>query len=359
MSLYKRPGSTRWWCKFVVNGRLIRQSTGTADPLKAAEYEAKLHASIYDQTRLGIKPMYSWNDAVTRYVSEHTDKTLSTRQNEIRGLQWLHKYLSGVSLQAIDRDLLDKIIKAKQQEGVKPRTVNAVINLIRVILRKAMLDWKWIDRLPKFRILQEPKRRVRFITREEWARLQAEMPPHLRRMATFAIETGVRRANVTGLRWSQVDLERRIVWYHADQMKARKAHPCPLTNGAVLILREAAEAQSAEKEKYKNADLDHVFTFRGKTVRQTGSTAWENACMRAGIQNFRFHDLRHTWASWHIQDGTPLHVLQELGGWETPEMVQKYAHLSVDHLAGYVQKRDALRPVDNTILGTGTKNAGS
>nr|WP_305080254.1 tyrosine-type recombinase/integrase [Methylococcus sp. Mc7] len=57
---------------------------------------------------------------------------------------------------------------------------------------------------------------------------------------------------------------------------------------------------------------------------------------RAGIENFRWHDLRHTWASWHVQGGTPLHVLQELGGWESVEMVKRYAHLSGEHLAQYV-----------------------
>lgn len=57
--------------------------------------------------------------------------------------------------------------------------------------------------------------------------------------------------------------------------------------------------------------------------------------MRAGIENFRWHDLRHTWASWHVQSGTPLNVLQELGGWESVEMVQRYAHLGRSHLAAY------------------------
>ncbi|OFZ67423.1 MAG: hypothetical protein A2V79_05905 [Betaproteobacteria bacterium RBG_16_56_24] len=71
-----------------------------------------------------------------------------------------------------------------------------------------------------------------------------------------------------------------------------------------------------------------------------------------GIENFRWHDLRHTWASWHIQEGTPQHVLQELGGWSTPEMVQKYAHLSADHLAPYADRLCALRVVDVPENGT-------
>jgi integrase len=69
------------------------------------------------------------------------------------------------------------------------------------------------------------------------------------------------------------------------------------------------------------------------------STLWPGAALkRAGIEDFRWHDLRHTWASWHVQAGTPSHALQELGGWEYAEMVRKYAHLSSDHLAEYADR---------------------
>jgi site-specific recombinase XerD len=67
--------------------------------------------------------------------------------------------------------------------------------------------------------------------------------------------------------------------------------------------------------------------------------------VRAGITDFRWHDLRHTWASWHIQQGTPLHVLQELGGWSDIRMVQRYAHLSTDHLAVYAERLSQLRVI--------------
>ena len=70
-------------------------------------------------------------------------------------------------------------------------------------------------------------------------------------------------------------------------------------------------------------------------MEQVSTKAWYKALKRAGIDDFRWHDLRHTWASWHIQNGTPLHALQELGGWETASMVRRYAHLAADHLAAY------------------------
>ncbi|WP_367025438.1 site-specific integrase [Methylococcus sp. ANG] len=187
----------------------------------------------------------------------------------------------------------------------------------------------------KVRLLPEPSRRVRWITPEEARRLLEELPAHLSAMARFSLERGLRRANVTGLQWSQVDLVRRCAWIHPDQAKARKAIAVPLSNGAVVVIRE-------QEGKHPT----HVFTYQGKPIQEVNTKAWRNALKRAGIEDFRWHDLRHTWASWHVQAGTPLHALQELGGWETVDMVRRYAHLSSEHLAGYVDRVSGLRVVE-------------
>src|SRR5665647_3154931 len=101
-------------------------------------------------------------------------------------------------------------------------------------------------------------------------------------------------------------------------------------------------------------------TFKGNPVHQVNTKAWHKVLKRLGIENFRWHDSRHTWASWHIQEGTPLHVLQELGGWSTPDMVQKYAHLSSEHLAQWVDRRPTvvpeIEPKVTTFLATEKEN---
>jgi integrase len=77
-----------------------------------------------------------------------------------------------------------------------------------------------------------------------------------------------------------------------------------------------------------------VFVVRNRPTDEV----WKRALKEAGIKDFRWHDLRHTWASWHVQNGTPLHDLQELGGWESVEMVRRYAHLTPGHLAKHAAK---------------------
>jgi integrase len=84
-----------------------------------------------------------------------------------------------------------------------------------------------------------------------------------------------------------------------------------------------------------------VFTYEGQPIRQVSTRAWYHALRRAGIEDFRWHDLRHTWASWHVQGGTPLFALQELAGWETEKMVRRYAHLAAEHLAVYVSNTES------------------
>jgi len=248
-------------------------------------------------------------------------------------LRWIDIYLRGRKLSGITRDDIDTITRNRISEGVTNATANRTLAVIRSILIKACNDWEWIDRHPKIKLLPEPKRRIRWLTQDEASRLISELPPHLAAMARFSLETCLRQANVTGLTWQQVDLDRQCAWIHPDQAKAKKAIPVPLSSAAVSIIKEQAG---------KNKEF--IFTYNGNRVIQVSTAAWYKALERAGIKDFRWHDLRRTWASWHVMNGTPLNVLQELGGWESPEMVKRYAHLSSQHLSQFavdMQKKNA------------------
>ena len=133
--------------------------------------------------------------------------------------------------------------------------------------------------------------------------------------------TGLRQKNVIRLEWDQVDLIRKHALIHADQAKGKKPIPVPLNSEAISILQQ----QQGKHEKF-------VFTYQNMPVMQCNTKAWHKALKRAKIDNFRWHDLLHTWASWHVQNGTSLQELQQLGGWSSFEMVLRYAHLSSDHL---------------------------
>src|SRR5581483_11189080 len=128
----------------------------------------------------------------------------------------------------INRDVVDRITQARLADGVSNASVNRLLQCVRVILRRSVNEWEWLDRAPKIRFLHEPTRRVRWLTRDQAEKLIEALPMHLRAMVRFSLETGLRKSNVTGLKWSQVDLVARKAWIHPDQAKARKAIAVPL-----------------------------------------------------------------------------------------------------------------------------------
>lgn len=280
-------------------------------------------------TKLENKPVYSWRDAVYRWLCENGSKrSIETDKVHFR---WLDLYLSGYQLHEITREVLDDIALKKESEGVTPTTVNRVMEIVRALLTKAHKEWEWLDKVPVIRMRQIENNRIRWLTVDEANRLLHELPPHLKDMAAFTLATGLRASNVTGLEWHNVDRVRRHAWIHPDQAKTKKAIPVPLNDNAIEVL----ESRYGIHPKF-------VFTYKGNQIGQCNTRAWSNALKRAGIEQFRWHDLRHTWASWHVQNGTSLQELQQLGGWSSFDMVLRYAHLSGDLLRNAANRINSL-----------------
>jgi len=317
MSLQNRNGT--WWVDVrSPSGKRIRRTTQTSDRTLAQEYHDKLKHELWRIEKLGEKPRHRWQEAVVKWLAMTDDKR--DHLKDVGKLRWLDQHLGSLYLDEIDRDVIDKIAEIKKATGSRS-TANRYLALIRAVLRAAKDEWDWIDKVPKFRMSAEPKGRVRYLSREEADRLLAELPEHLEVMAAFTLCTGLRQRNVSYLRWDQVDLDRGVAWIFADQIKTKRALAVPLNATARKIL----VSQQGKHEEW-------CFVYQDKPVDRCSTKAWNNAKVRADIENFRWHDLRHTWASWHVQRGTSLYELQELGGWSSFEMVQRYAHLGADHL---------------------------
>jgi integrase len=317
---YLRKGSQNWWVKVRdEDGNVIRKSAGTTDRKAAEAYEAKIKVEVWQKTYMGMTPKHSWEEACGRYLEETQHK--KSRANDISHIRWLTQRLQGRTLDKIGSDTVGKLIKDRRSETCAPATVNRTMATLREILNKAAFEWDWIRKAPRIRMLPEPQRRIRWLTGDEATRLFAELPEHLAELVRFSLATGLREANATGLRWEQVDLKRKLAWVYADEAKGKQSVGVPLNKDAMdVLLRQVGKHRTI------------VFTYDGYPIRRAGGHAWRAALRRAGIVGFRWHDLRHTWATMHIQSGTPINVLQELGGWSSIDMVRKYAHLSQDQL---------------------------
>ena len=350
MAIYRPKNSSCWYVDIPIEGRRVRESTGTDDRKKAQEYHDRLKAQLWDQQRIGIKTRHTWREAVVRFIREAETAGKASLVNDRHALRWLDPYLGDKYVDEIDKELVHFIISERQKPYVKvyertgqkrecrpgADTINRFLTTFRAVLNRARDEWEWVDRVPKVKPLKGTKSRIRWISRADADRLIAKLPKHLAAMAEFSLQTGLRRANVTYLEWSQVDLARKTAWILGDQTKNGKALAVPLTDTAVEIL----ETRRGEHPRW-------VFAKAGKPVKQTSTQAWRQALLAAGIEDFRWHDLRHAWASWHVQNGTPLPVLQELGGWSSLKMVQRYAHLSGEHLRAWVGRPALQLVADN------------
>lgn len=306
MSLYK-IGET-YYVYIVHNGRRIRRSTGSADKQEAQRYHDELKAHLWNQPK---HSGHTLNDALKLWL-----KQSPRSRNEKNAITLLLSLYPNRPISEITgTDILD----ALADKG--PAHANRIASIVRAALNLA--KGRLVDTVPKIPKRKVPASRIRWLTYDEWQRLDRQLPPHLQAMARFAVSTGLRKSNVVNLKWRDVDLSRKLAWVHPDEAKAGKAISVPLSDMAM----DAIKSQSGKHQTY-------VFSYAGKKIGEI-KTGWHSALKRAGIENFKWHDLRHTWASWHVQNGTPLAVLKELGGWSDMSMVMRYSHLSPDHVKGW------------------------
>ncbi len=227
--------------------------------------------------------------------------------------------------------------KSRRKRPVMPATVNRELSILRHLLRLCE-EWGYIEKVPRIRLAPEPEGRLRFLAEDEIVRLLAACErsrnPYLSTIVTIALNTGMRKGEILGLEWDRVDFSRGVVL--AEKTKSGRRREVPMN-------RDVYDALS------KLPPVRERLLFRKRTGAAWGNirTAFERACQEAKLEEFHFHDLRHTCASWLIMKGRSLKEVQELLGHREFSMTLRYAHLSPDRL------RDAVASLE----GLGTKSA--
>jgi integrase len=348
MPVRRRRGSPYWQIRFQLAGREIRSSTRTTDRRQAEQLEEELRRRYWRQVKLGEK-QYTWDDAVERCQAEDRDKR--SWERTARALERLSRLLGGAPLREITRDNVLRIREIRRRQ-VAASTVNRELAVLRFVLNRCVTDWDMLDSAPKVPLFRLERIEPRWATREQVHALLELLPPHSRDMTILACATGLRRSNITGLEWSRIDVARCTAFIPATQAKGRRAIVVPLNADALAVLA-----------RWRGRHQRYVFVFRGRApIKQVSTRKWRECVTAVGLDGFRFHDLRHTWASWQVQAETPLSHLQELGGWASFDMVQRYAHLSPGHLKQYADRTllgDAPRTETGTLAASEKKGRAS
>jgi integrase len=337
MPIRKHPESGFWWVDVrAPGGERIRRSTGTRDKKNAQEYHDKLKAELWRVRMLGEQADHIFEEAAVRFLKQCAGQR--DYATKVRHVGYWREKLKGQPVRSLTADVIIEALPTHRTYDFRPTltltgsTKNRYLSTIRRILRLC-LDWGWVSKAPLLHMFHEPEVRVRWEPEATIvALLKALRLPWMREASLFAVATGMREDEILSLSWSQVDMARCHAWVTAQGAKSKRARAVPLNSDAMALLLQRAG---------KHPTL--VFTRPARSggqvrqISQVDSRDLLRACQAVGIKDFHFHDLRHTWASWHVQSGTPLMVLKELGGWETIEMVQKYAHLAPTHLASHAE----------------------
>ena len=278
---------------------------------------------------------HDWNTAVEKYLARRAKKTgddwVKYEKQEQGYLRRLGEALGGNPLLAdIDDDTVLDVVEALRK-GRKAATVNRHLVVLRRILRLGALSWGWYDRPPEVELLEEDTPDRRYLTKDEARRLIAECKGQLRDKVIVALGTGFRDANVKGLRWDWIDFTNRAITVPKDELKGKRGKRQPLT----IPMSDEVYAVLKKIHRRTSKHPELVFPYNGEIVHRNGTGAFRRARERAGVPWCKWHHLRHTWASWKIQDKVPPQFIQRMGGWTSPRMLGIYAHLDVEHMREY------------------------
>jgi integrase len=323
MPLYRRPGSPFWWVRI---GRKTRRSTGTEDRKQAEEFERVLTERLWRANKLGDRSAVSWSEVSARWLNG--SKRKKGRDREL--LAWLEPRIGEYPVSAVaDPDALEELRQDGLADGWSHATVDRMMGTVSAVLN-ACVGWRYLDHAPKVPMYRPPKDEPRWLTPDEFERLCSELPMHLRLAARFAVTTMLRMRAMLRLTWERVDLEQRRAWVPRAHQKAGRTFGLPLSGEALRVLR-ALRCLAGPTNPY-------VFTWRGKPIDDVNGRAFQEAVERAGLAPLRWHDLRHTGASWAVQSGVTLNELMVLGDWRDYRSVLRYAHLAPSHAAAAAER---------------------
>ncbi|TFV06206.1 site-specific integrase, partial [Bacillus stratosphericus] len=163
------------------------------------------------------KPKILWDEACLRWLQERRDKkSLIDDETKIRRLTAFR----GLYLHQLNKSLImAEIAKIKGSNATK----NRYLSFVRAVLNKSVKDWDYLDTAPKLTGYREARRRVRWLTPDEAEKLVSVLPEYIAVMVVFSLNTGLRQSNVFNLKWTQIDLKRKVAWLHHDETKSGHA----------------------------------------------------------------------------------------------------------------------------------------
>jgi integrase len=295
----------------------------------------------------GDSPRHRYEEAVERFFSEASVKP-GTRVAYRCCDRAIRPLVRGRYLDEIDRRMLADFISTRKQAGITDTTIRRNLAFLSSLCTMAV-RWGWIDTNPvtalNKRALKASRPRTRFLSPAELDQLLAAAASHIRPAIILAVETGIRKEELFSLTLSRVDLARREI--RLDYTKSGVPRRVPLSDTAITTIKVLLDRRG------HRPNTPYLFAKTDGTRYVDMKNGFVAACRRAGLIDFRWHDLRHTFASWFVQDGGDLYHLSRILGHATVQMTTRYSHLRTDDLHAELRRVAQNRTQEHEIISTG------
>lgn len=324
--IYKR-GSIYWIRYAGLDGRMIYEST-KSDKFKDAEaLLIKRKQAIREGKQPEIKRIgnHNFNELAETYLSWINRRQISARV-KCYIINQLCNIFGNLPLRRFNTATVEQLQTDLINRGLKNSSCNKILNVLKHMFTKAT-EWEMVEsevlkRVRKVKLLQDTGKRLRYLSKEECQSLIDSCDPHLKPIVITALNTGMRKGEILNLRWDQVDLRHGFILLSVTKNGERREIPINKTLEAVFL----------DKSLIRRLDVPYVFydPVTGKPYRDI-KRSFNSAVKRSKIQDFHFHDLRHTFASHLVMAGVDLTTVKELLGHKDIKMTLRYAHLAPSH----------------------------
>jgi integrase len=341
----RKRGET-WYIWKTIGNHRIRESTGTSVLAEAERYLAHRMEQVRNAEIYGVRPKRKFREAATKYLNEATKVTIREDSDHIRRLD---PFIGDLHLENVHMGTLQPFIEHRKAQGVKNRTVNYALQVVRHMLNLAASEWldqhgmTWLQHAPKIKLLPETDRRAPYpMSWTEQERLFHELPDHLRKMALFKVNTGCREGEVCSLRWEWEvpvpELNTSVFIIPAHHVKNREDRLVVLNSVTRSVIEEVRGTHPL-----------CVFTYNGRPVGRMYTTSWKKARERAGLPQVRVHDLKHTFGRRLRSAGVSFEDRQDLLGHKSGRIT---THYSAPELINLIEAAERVCPNDWHKSGT-------
>lgn len=351
MGLFKR--GKVWWMAIAYQGKQIRKSTGTSDRRLAGAILAKVRVNIIEGRFFDTleEKERTVDEMMERYLREHIIKRASQESHGYYSKNLL-SFFGQYTLAEVTPKLIVQYKAERYAKGVTPATINRELAAMKAAFNLAIREWEWCRDNPvsKVSMEKEDNKRDRWLTYEEEEGLIAVSSPWLREIIIFALHTGMRMGEILALTWRGVDLFRRTAMIFRSKNGERRTVP---VNQTVLELLKG-------KSKVRPLRTELVFYSSAHTAIDSHDLrrAFRAALRKTAIEDFHFHDLRHTFATRLVQSGVDIYKVQRLLGHKSPIMTQRYAHHYPESLRDGVEILDGKKKSITILAQSGFESNG-